>query len=223
LFYGITWHNIVNLFDANRHPTAAQINQFTLFGEHTHKEGIDMTRLFGYARVSTDGQSLTSQIAELKAAGCTRIYQEKISGARSDRKQLAKLIADLDQGDVLVVTRLDRLARSTRDLLNLLRDVADKGADFKSLRDTWADTATAHGRLMLTVLGGLAEFERDLIRTRTGEGRARAKARGVPMGRKPKLTVHQRREAIKRRQAGDTLVDIAQSYNVSHSTISRLH
>jgi DNA invertase Pin-like site-specific DNA recombinase len=182
-----------------------------------------MAQLFGYARVSTDGQSLTVQIAELKAAGCTSVFQEKISGARSDRKQLARLVAGLDKDDVLVVTRLDRLARSTRDLLNLLRDVADKGAGFKSLRDTWADTTTAHGRLMLTVLGGLAEFERELIRTRTGEGRDRAKARGVIMGRKPKLTVHQRREAIKRRQAGDTLMNIARSFNVSHSTISRLH
>jgi DNA invertase Pin-like site-specific DNA recombinase len=182
-----------------------------------------MAQLFGYARVSTDGQSLTAQVQELKAAGCTTTFQEKISGARSDRKQLARLIAGLDKDDVLVVTRLDRLARSTRDLLNLLRDVADKGAGFKSLRDTWADTTTPHGRLMLTVLGGLAEFERELIRTRTGEGRDRAKARGVIMGRKPKLTVHQRREAMRRRQAGDTLMDIARSYNVSHSTISRLH
>jgi DNA invertase Pin-like site-specific DNA recombinase len=182
-----------------------------------------VTQLYGYARVSTDGQSLTAQIAELKAANCTSIFQEKISGARSDRKQLAKLIAGLNKDDVLVVTRLDRLARSTRDLLNLLNDIAKKGAGFKSLRDTWADTTTAHGRLMLTVLGGLAEFERELIRTRTGEGRDRAKARGVIMGRRPKLTVHQRREAIRRRQAGDTLMDIARSFNVSHSTISRLH
>lgn len=162
-------------------------------------------------------------MAELKAANCASIFQEKISGARSDRKQLARLIAGLDQGDVLVVTRLDRLARSTRDLLNLLRDVADKGAGFKSLGDPWCDTTTPHGRLMLTVLGGLAEFERELIRSRTGEGRQRAKARGVVMGRKPKLTVHQKREAIRRRDAGDTLVDIARSFNVSHSTISRLH
>jgi DNA invertase Pin-like site-specific DNA recombinase len=115
----------------------------------------------------------------------------------------------------LVVTRLDRLARSTRDLLNLLGTIAEKGAGFKSLRDTWADTTTAHGRLMLTVLGGLAEFERELIRTRTGEGR-------VILGRKPKLTGHQRREAIGRREAGEVLTDIARSYNVSHSTISRL-
>jgi DNA invertase Pin-like site-specific DNA recombinase len=177
---------------------------------------------FGYARVSTDGQSLTAQVTELKAANCNRIYQEKISGARSDRKQLTRLISELGKGDVLVVTRLDRLARSTRDLLNLLDAVAEKGAGFRSLRDTWADTTTAHGRLMLTVLGGLAEFERELIRTRTGEGRQRARARGVAMGRKPKLTGHQRREAMTRREAGEVLTDIARSYNVSHSTISRL-
>ena len=178
--------------------------------------------LFGYARVSTDGQSLSAQVAELKAAKCQRIFQEKVSGARSDRKQLSRLIAGLDKDDVLVVTRLDRLARSTRDLLNLLDAVAQKGAGFRSLRDAWADTTTSHGRLMLTVLGGLAEFERELIRTRTGEGRQRAKARGVVMGRRPKLTAHQRREAVARREAGEVLTDIARSFNVSHSTISRL-
>jgi DNA invertase Pin-like site-specific DNA recombinase len=181
----------------------------------------DMT-VYGYARVSTDGQSLAAQLDELKSAKCEKIFQEKISGARSDRKQLAKLMALLAKGDVLVVARLDRLARSTRDLLNLLGTIGEKGAGFKSLRDAWADTTTAHGRLMLTVLGGLAEFERELIRTRTGEGRERAKARGVVLGRKPKLTVHQRREAIARREAGEVLTDIARSYNVSHSTISRL-
>jgi DNA invertase Pin-like site-specific DNA recombinase len=179
----------------------------------------------GYGRVSTEGQSLTAQVAELKAAGCTEIYQEKISGGAKadDRKQLVRLIGRLDKDDVLVVTRLDRLARSTRDLLNLLGAIADKGAGFKSLRDTWADTTTAHGRLMLTVLGGLAEFERELIRSRTGEGRQRAKARGVVLGRKPKLTPQQRREAIARREAGkESMVDIGRSYDVSHSTISRL-
>jgi DNA invertase Pin-like site-specific DNA recombinase len=118
----------------------------------------------------------------------------------------------------------DRLhvSRSTRDLLNVLAAVADKDAGFKSLRDSWADTTTPHGRLMLTVLGGLAEFERELIRSRTSEGRERAKAKGVKMGRKPKLTHHQRQEAMARREAGEALVDIARSYNVSHSTISRL-
>src|SRR5256885_14999854 len=177
---------------------------------------------YGYARVSTEGQSLTAQLAELKSANCEKIFQEKVSGARRDRKQLVRLMAVLAKGDVLVVTRLDRLARSTRDMLSLLGTIAEKGAGFKSLRDTWADTTTAHGRLMLTVLGGLAEFERELIHTRTGKGRERAKASGVVLGRKPKLTGHQRREAIARREAGEVLTEIARSYNVSHSTISRL-
>src|SRR5258707_15841188 len=129
------------------------------------KMEVDMSR-YGYARVSTDGQSLTAQLAELKAAKCEKIFQERISGARSDRKHLTRLMAVLAKGDVLVVIRLDRLARSTRDLLNLLGTIAERGADFKSLRDTWADTTTARGRLMLTVLGGLAEFERELNRRR---------------------------------------------------------
>jgi DNA invertase Pin-like site-specific DNA recombinase len=122
----------------------------------------------------------------------------------------------------LLVTRLDRLARSTRDLLNVLDQVAKAGAGFKSLADSWADTTTPHGRLMLTVLGGLAEFERELIKARTDEGRKRAQARGVRFGRKLKLTSHQRQEAIARREAGEALVEIGRSYNVSNSTISRL-
>src|SRR6476661_3268938 len=178
--------------------------------------------LFGYARVSTRDQDLTGQVAELKAAGCARVFMEKASGAKGDRAELAKVLRKLTQGEVLVVTRLDRLARSTRDLLNVIDALTKKGADFKSLRDTWADTTTAHGRLMVTVLGGLAEFERELIRARTGEGRKRAKDRGVRFGRPPKLTGHQRREAIARREAGEVLTEIARSYNVSHSTISRL-
>jgi DNA invertase Pin-like site-specific DNA recombinase len=179
--------------------------------------------VYGYARVSTEGQSLTAQVVELKAAGCQRVFQEKINGARADRKQLARLLAELDAGDVLLVTRLDRLARSTRDLLNILDAIGRAGAAFKSLADAWADTTTAHGRLILMVLGGLAEFEHHLIAARTGEGRKRARARGVVFGRPRKLTPRQRREAIARRAAGDeTLTDIARSYNVSHSTISRL-
>src|SRR5947207_360230 len=140
-----------------------------------------------------------------------RVFKEKLSGAKTDRPELAKAIGRLEPGDVVVVTRLDRLARSTRDLLNVLDQIGKRGAGFKSLKDTWADTTTAHGRLMLTVLGGLAEFERELIRARTGEGRKRAKARGVVLGRKPKLTGRQRREAIARREAGGVLRDIARS------------
>jgi DNA invertase Pin-like site-specific DNA recombinase len=121
---------------------------------------------------------------------------------RKDRLELAKLLRALGPGDVVIVSRLDRLARSTRDLLNVLDAVAKAGAGFRSLKDTWADTTTPHGRLMLTVLGGLAEFERELIRARTGEGRKRAQARGVKFGRPSKLTAHQRQEALQRLAAG---------------------
>src|SRR5882724_1542745 len=179
--------------------------------------------IYGYARVSTDGQSVDAQVAALTAAGAEKVFREVASGAKTDRAQLRRLLDQLDAGDVLTVTRLDRLARSTRDLLNTLAAITGKQAGFRSLGDTWADTTTSHGRLMLTVLGGLAEFERDLIRARTGEGRARAVARGQRMGRPPKLTPHQKREAIKRRDAGDeTLADISRSYNVSPATIARL-
>jgi DNA invertase Pin-like site-specific DNA recombinase len=126
------------------------------------------------------------------------------------------------KGDVLIVTRLDRLARSTRDLLNVLDTVSKAGAAFKSIADAWADTTTAHGRLMLTVLGGLAEFERELIRERTGEGRKRAKANGVRFSRPHSLTAHQRSEAFRRREAGESYGTLAASYGVSVSTISRL-
>ena len=178
--------------------------------------------IYGYARVSTDGQSVDAQVRQLTKAGCTKVFRETASGAKTDRVQLAKALATLDAEDVLMVTRLDRLARSTRDLLNTLATVAERKAGFRSLGDAWADTTSAHGRLMLTVLGGLAEFERELIRARTGEGRERAKARGVKMGRPPKMTAHQMKEALRRRDAGEPMRDIARSYNVSHSTISRL-
>jgi len=178
---------------------------------------------YGYARVSTDGQSVDAQVRQLTKAGCRKVFREVASGAKTDRVQLRRLLDRLVAGDVLMVTRLDRLARSTRDLLNTLGAIADRKAGFRSLGDAWADTTTPHGRLMLTVLGGLAEFERELIRARTGEGRARAQARGVKMGRKPKLTQHQQREALRRRESGEPMREIARSYNVSHSTISRLN
>src|SRR6516162_9936536 len=138
--------------------------------------------IVGYARVSTDGQTLDAQHAALTAAGAEKVFAEKVSGAVTDRKALTRAIDALGAGDVLVVTRLDRLARSTRDLLNTIHAITEKKAGFKSLADTWADTTTSHGKLMLTVLGGLAEFERDLIRARTGEGRKRAMAASVKFG-----------------------------------------
>jgi DNA invertase Pin-like site-specific DNA recombinase len=178
--------------------------------------------MFGYARVSTRDQDLSSQVHELMAAGCAKVFKEKASGAKTDRAELAKLIGRLEPGDVLIVTRLDRLARSTRDLLNILDAIAKQEAGFKSLRDTWADTTTPHGRLMLTILGGLAEFERELIRARTGDGRDRAKARGVKFGRPRKLTPHQRQEALARLAAGEPQADVARTYNVDATTIGRL-
>jgi DNA invertase Pin-like site-specific DNA recombinase len=174
-------------------------------------------------RVSTDGQSVDAQVKQLRDAGAEKVFRETASGARSDRAQLRRALDQFDKGDVLMVTRLDRLARSTRDLLNTMAFIADRRAGFRSLGDAWADTTTAHGRLMLAVLGGLAEFERELIAARTGEGRERAKARGVKMGPKFKLTPHQQREAIRRRDVkGEPVREIARTFNVSHSTISRL-
>ena len=151
------------------------------------------------------------------------MFRETASGAKTDRRELAKAVRALDAGDTLLVTRLDRLARSMRDLLNILDMVAKAGAGFRSLGEAWADTTTPHGRLMLTVLGGLAEFERELIRARTGEGRTRAKARGVHMGRPPKLTPHQKRQALKALADGTaTQADLARRFNLSSSTISRM-
>lgn len=176
----------------------------------------------GYARVSTDSQNSDGQVAQLKAAGCERIVNETASGAKTDRAALAKLIRSLKAGDVVVVTRLDRLARSTLDLLTILKSIADHEALFSSLGERWADTTTAAGRLMLTILGGLAEFERELIKARTSEGRERARGRGVRMGRKHKLTPHQQDEVRKRKSQGDSVRDIGRSYNVSPNTISRI-
>jgi DNA invertase Pin-like site-specific DNA recombinase len=125
--------------------------------------------IYGYARVSTDGQSVEAQVTTLAAAGAAKVFREVASGVKTDRAQLRRALETLEAGDVLLVTRLDRLARSTRDLLNTLAAIVAKGAALRSLGDSWADTTTPHGRLMLTVLGGLAEFERELIRARTGE------------------------------------------------------
>jgi DNA invertase Pin-like site-specific DNA recombinase len=176
----------------------------------------------GYARVSTTGQSLGGQVDQLSAAGCDRVVQETASGAKSDRAALTALVASLRAGDIVVVVRLDRLARSTIDLLLILKSVADRGALFVSLSEQWADTTTAAGRLMLTILGGLAEFERELIKARTAEGRERAKSRGVRMGRKPILTPHQQDEVRERKRAGLSVRELARSYNVSPNTISRV-
>src|SRR5689334_2664772 len=179
-------------------------------------------RRIGYARVSTVGQTLDSQLEQLRAHGCKLIFREKVTGARADRRELLKMLKAIGPGDVVTVTRIDRLARSTFDLFAIVKQIVDAKARFRSLAEPWADTGASTGRLMIDVLGGLADVQRDLIRTRTAEGRERAKARGQHMGRPPKLTPQQQREARRRRAEGATLKELAKSYNVARATISRL-
>jgi DNA invertase Pin-like site-specific DNA recombinase len=180
-------------------------------------------RFIGYARVSTYGQTLDTQLEQLRAAGCStrKIYREKVTGARADRRELNRMLGKLARGDVVTVTRIDRLARSTFDLFGIVKRIVDAKGQFRSLAEPWADTVTSTGRLMIAVLGGLADVERDLIRTRTAEGRSRAKAQGAHMGRPPSLTRHSRKEATRRRAAGATLQELADSYDRSISTMRR--
>lgn len=179
-----------------------------------------MGKKIGYARVSTVGQTLDTQIRTRKDFGCDAIFREKASGANADRVELNRLMGKLAGGDTVIVTRIDRLARSTFDLFSLVRQITQKGAQFYSLAEPWADTATSTGRLMLAVLGGLADVERDLIRIRTAEGRARAMRLGVRMGRPPRLTAGQRREIAERRAGGEQLKAIAKAFGISESTVS---
>ncbi|KAA8388749.1 recombinase family protein [Acetobacter sp. DmW_136] len=176
----------------------------------------------GYARVSTIGQTLEHQVKTLKDYGCRRIYREKASGADANRAELQKLIGNLKEGQSFVVTRLDRLARSTFDLFAIVKSITEKKAQFYSLAEPWTDTTTSTGRLMLAVLGGLADVERDLIRTRTSEGRARAIAQGKKMGRPSLVTPSQRLEIIKKRKNGEKLEQIAKAFGISSGTVSRI-
>ena len=185
-------------------------------------ESHPQNRIIGYARVSTYGQTLDAQLEQLKAAGCVKVYREKATGAQVERRELQRMLKATIPGDVVTVTRIDRLARSTFDLFSIVKGIADAGGQFRSLAEPWADSSTSTGRLMLAVLGGLADVERDLIRTRTAEGRSRATARGQHMGRPPTLTAQQQAEARQRREDGATLKELADSYNVSKATISRL-
>ena len=180
-------------------------------------------RLFGYARISTYGQTLDNQLKQLRAAGCSsrNIYRENVTGARPDRRELLRMLDRLAPGDVVTVTRIDRLARSTLDLFGIVKRIVDAKAQFHSLAEPWADTGTRTGRLTLAVLGGLADVERDLIRTRTAEGRTRAKAQGKHMGRPPSLTPAQQEEATRQRAQGATLQELADSYDRSISTMRR--
>jgi DNA invertase Pin-like site-specific DNA recombinase len=181
-----------------------------------------MPKVVGYARVSTDGQNGDGQIENLRTSSADPVYFEKESGTRTDRPQLAKAIASLKAGDTLLVPAIDRLARSTRDLLNVIHEVGKRGAIFKSQAESWVDTSSPLGEFMLTVLGGVATLERHMIKRRTDEGRRRAKAAGIMFGRKPKLSAFQRKEALARLEAGEPQSAIARTYGVDQSTISRL-
>jgi DNA invertase Pin-like site-specific DNA recombinase len=175
----------------------------------------------GYARVSTDAQDHSGQVAALQEAGCRDIFTEKISGAVSDRKRLRQALAALGPGDVLVVTKLDRLARSMKDLLITLDEVAKAGAGFICLDAPALDTTSPYGQLLLNVLGSLAQFERSLILSRTKEGRQRARSNGVRFGRKRKLSANQVQVALKMRELGSSFHEIGKTLGVAHTTVSR--
>jgi len=176
----------------------------------------------GYARVSTADQNLAAQLEALKEAGCIKIFREKASGAKRQRPELSRLLDQLREGDTVIVWRLDRLARSTRDLLEIVETLQENGARFQSLSEPWADTTSHAGKMIMTVFAGIAEFERDLIRERTGVGRAEAKKRGVRFGRPKKLNPDQRSLALRLLAEGKSIRETASAFNVHVSTIYRL-
>ena len=178
--------------------------------------------IYGYARVSTDAQDLTIQLAQLKAAGCEKTFREKITGTTADRPQLRKLLAALAPGDVVITPAVDRLSRDATDLLVIARDMQRAGAGLRSIAEPVVDTTSDFAELVLAMLGVAGKLERRRILERTARGRADAKVKGVKFGRKPILTPHQQKEARKRLEAGETQRSVARSYNVSQSTISRL-
>ncbi len=179
--------------------------------------------IYGYARVSTCGQELDLQLAQLRAAGCARIFCEKESGARDDRRQLGRLLRALKPGDVVIVSALDRLTRGGPfKMLSVLNEITSRGAAYRSLAEPWADTTHELGEVLAALVGYIARKTREDIIRRTAAGRERARANGVKFGRRPKLSVTERQQALARRAAGESQSAVAQSYHVSCSTISRM-
>jgi DNA invertase Pin-like site-specific DNA recombinase len=177
--------------------------------------------LVGYARVSTTDQDLTVQLDALKAAGCERVFSEKVTGTSTvDREELRQALAFVREGDVLLVTRLDRLARSMQDLVVIVADMVKRKVDFRCLQQAAVDTTNAQGRLMLNMLGAFAEFDNDLRRERQREGIDKAKTRGVYTGGRPKVVT---REAIQMEidRGVKGASDIAKRLGVSRSTVYR--
>ena len=175
----------------------------------------------GDARVSTTDQDLAIQRTRLHEAGCETLFEEEISGARKKRPVLERLLSELRADDVVVVTRLDRLARSTSELLRIAETIEEKNAGLQSIAEPWSDTTTPAGRMVLTVFAGIAQFERALIAARTEEGRRAAQARGVPFGRPPKLRPDQRTLARNLIEEGQSVSDVARTFNVHVATIYR--
>lgn len=177
--------------------------------------------LIGYARVSTDDQDLKGQVERLTTHGCTRLFQEKISGAHADRPELKRMMEHVRDGDVIVVCRLDRLARSTRDLLGIAETLEKLGVGIKSLGEPWADTTSPAGRMVLTVFAGIAEFERALIRERTGSGRKAAMRRGVRFGRPSKRTDEKTTLALRLLGEGNSIPQVATTLGIHYATLYR--
>lgn len=175
----------------------------------------------GYARVSTTDQNLDAQLQTLKAEGCKRIYQERVSGVKKHRPELEKLLEQLREEDTVVISRLDRLARSTRDLLDIAERIGKAGAHFYSLAEPWANTTCHTGRMLMTVFAGIGEFERDLIRERTSVGRVAAKSRGVKFGRPLKIKNEQRNLIEHLLEQGKSVNEIALTFSIHPSTVYR--
>ncbi|MBC6445377.1 MAG: recombinase family protein [Alphaproteobacteria bacterium GM202ARS2] len=178
--------------------------------------------LIGYARVSTAGQNLDRQRELLSKAECEKVFEEKLTGVDRKRPKLAAMIAEAKDGDTVIITSLDRLARSTHDLFEIIKKLEAKNVKFRSLQEPWADTSSTMGRFLTTVFAGLSELERRIINERTEEGRISARKRGVKFGRKPTLTLHQRSEVTRMLEEGTPIRAIAQHFNVGVATIDRI-
>ena len=176
----------------------------------------------GYARVSTEEQNLDMQLTALRKAGCKKIFQEKISGTKWERPELHKMLDIVNTGDIVIVWRLDRLARSTKMLLEITERIMDSGGKFSSLSEPWADTTSPAGKMIMTIFAGMAEFERELIRDRTGSGRKAAKERGVKFGRPSKMTEAQMKAAMRLLRDGQSIRQVAATFNIHYTTLYRL-
>src|ERR1700736_2363586 len=176
----------------------------------------------GYALVSTLDQNLDLQLQALKKAGCRRIFQEKISGSNRNRPEFPRMLDHIREDDIIVVWKLDRLARSTRDLLEIMETIREAGGRFQSISEPWADTTSHSGKMIMTIFAGIAEFERDLIRERTGAGRADARRRGVRFGRPKKMNTEQRDLAQRLLKEGKSVRDVARTFSVHPATLYRI-